>query len=125
MALRERALWKTIKPILNACFYAYRIESSVTPGFPDVVLINKNTAEVYFVELKALRNKSHIPAHGGLSTSQRNFHTAARTSGANNFVLALDGNDHYYIYQPDGVNPIKPSRITDIKRLCTILRLRS
>ena len=125
MALRERALWKKIKPILNQCFYTYRIESPITLGFPDVVLINKNTAEVYFLELKALRNKSHLPMHGGLSTSQRNFHTDATKAGANNFVVAIDGNDHYYIFEPDGINPIKATRITDIKKLCTILRLRS
>ncbi len=124
MALKERKLWKKIKPILAKNYYAYRIESSITPGFPDVVLINKHNGDVFLLELKAWRSTSHIPMFGGMSTSQRAFHADIRKTGANNFVLAIDGNDHYYIFQPDG-SVIKPDRVTDIDRLPAILLLRS
>ena len=125
MALKERKLWKTIKPVLEKVFHAYRIESSITPGFPDVVLIHKKRGNIFLLELKSWRSSSHVPTFGGLSTTQRNFHTNARMAGVNNFVIAINNNNEYYIFQPDGVNPINATIIRNIKGLSSILLLRS
>ncbi|MCH7928831.1 MAG: hypothetical protein IID03_12760, partial [Candidatus Dadabacteria bacterium] len=87
--ISESDLWKKLKAVIKKDFLAYRIESSVTPGFPDVVLIDRYNSVVYFIELKKWKSVGHTPQFGNVKTSQRNVHAALRKSGANNYVLGV------------------------------------
>ena len=121
MALRESALWKSLKQALPD-IQLYRIESSITPGFPDVIGVDKKTAEVYFIELKAWKSVGHTPQFGNTKTSQRIFHTQLRKIGANNYILGVNGVGKYYIGQFDGMNSIDWVYVEKLEDLLQFLR---
>jgi len=121
MALRESLLWKTLKKALPEILF-YRIESGITPGFPDVIGIDKQTAEVYFIELKAWKSIGHTPQFGNVKTSQRNVHADLRKVGANNYVLGINSVGKYYIGQFDGMNSINWVYVEKLGDLLQFLR---
>lgn len=121
--MRESDFWKKVKQVLYKDFLTYRIESSVTPGFPDVVAIHRKTAAVYFIELKSWKSTRLTPMHGSLTTAQRNFHTNVRKVGANNFVIGIDGNRVCWIAQPDGINYVNWVRIHELQDITVFLTM--
>ena len=112
--MNESRVWQALKESLNDYWLLYRIESSITPGFPDVIAFHKMSQRTFYIELKSWKSSTILPTFGALSTVQRNWHSIARKYGMNNFVFAVDLNGHYYLGQPDGMNPVKWTRIRDI-----------
>ncbi len=119
---RESDLWKKLKAVVKKDFLAYRIESSITPGFPDVVLIDRTNGEVHFVELKKWKSIGHTPQFGNVKTSQRNVHAALRKANANNYVLGINSVGKYYIGQFDGMNSIDWTYIKKLEDVLQFLR---
>ena len=118
----ESDLWKKLKAVIKKDFLAYRIESSVTPGFPDVVLIDRYNSVVYFIELKKWKSIGHTPQFGNIKTSQRNVHAALRKVGANNYILGINGVGKYYIGQFDGNNSIDWAYLKKLEDILQFLR---
>ncbi len=119
--MRERELWRQLRDTLKSDWLLYRIESSITPGFPDVVAIYKETGIVCFIELKAWKGANVIPMKGAMHTSQNEWHMAARKADANNYVLGITKAGTYHIGQPDGMNFIKWMRLYELKDIKEVL----
>ena len=80
----ETSFWKTLKEYLNRgdCIVS-RLESYVTPGFPDCLVYHKQTG-FFTLELKVVNSSSKVV----LSPFQIAWNTRHATVGAQSYILA-------------------------------------
>ena len=119
--MKERELWRKLRDELKDTWMLDRIESGVSPGFPDVIAIYRKTGKVCFIELKTWKGANVIPKYGALHTSQREWHMRATKANANNYLLGVTKRDVYYIGQPDGMNFIEWIHLHELKDVEEIL----
>jgi len=85
----ETRLWKNFKKLLKGGDYIFsRLESYVTPGFPDCLIFH-NVTGFFTVELKIIQSNNKLK----FSTFQMAWNTIHMIHGAPVFILAgsLDG----------------------------------
>ena len=86
----ETSFWKTVKIYLESGDYLVsRIESYVTPGFPDCVVYHKNCG-FFTLELKVMRRNKKGDAKVLVSPLQNAFHVSYSRKGAPVFILIKD-----------------------------------
>ena len=86
----ETNFWKTVKTYLeNGDYLVSRIESYVTPGFPDCVVYHKECG-FFTIELKVLRRNKKGDAKVLISPLQHAFHVSYSMKGAPVFILVKD-----------------------------------
>ena len=80
----ETSFWKTLKEYLNRGDYIVsRLESYVTPGFPDCLVYHKQTG-FFTLELKVVNSSTKVV----LSPFQIAWNTRHATVGAQSYILA-------------------------------------
>ena len=79
----ETNFWKSLKKYLDAGNYIYsRLESYVTPGFPDCLVYHKEIG-FFTVELKVANSSNKVV----LSPSQIAWNMRHATAGASSYIL--------------------------------------
>ena len=79
----ETNFWKTLKTSLEGGEYIVsRLESYVTPGFPDCLIYNKVTG-FFTVELKVVNSNNSVT----ISPFQIAWNMRYATAGANSYIL--------------------------------------
>ena len=90
----ETNFWKSFKKYLDDGKYmSSRIESYVTPGFPDCIVYHKSCG-FFTVELKGLRRNKKWEAKVLISPLQHAFHVSHSDKGAPVFILVHDPSTH-------------------------------
>ena len=87
----ETNFWKSLKKLLETGHHKYlisRLESYVTPGFPDCLVFNKDTG-FFTLELKVIQSNNKLK----ISPFQYAWNSLHSSLGAPVFILAtaLDG----------------------------------
>ena len=87
----ETNFWKSLKKLLETGHHKYlisRLESYVTPGFPDCLVFNKDTG-FFTLELKVIQSNNKLK----ISPFQYAWNSLPSSLGAPVFILAtaLDG----------------------------------
>jgi hypothetical protein len=86
----ETNFWKSFKKYLDDGKYmSSRIESYVTPGFPDCIVYHESCG-FFTVELKVLRRNKKGDAKVLISPLQHAFHVSHSDKGAPVFILVHD-----------------------------------
>ena len=86
----ETNFWKSVKTYLESGDYLVsRIESYVTPGFPDCVVYHKDCG-FFTIELKVIRRNKKGEAKVLISPLQHAFHVSYSMKGAPVFILVHD-----------------------------------
>lgn len=85
--MSEDALWRYVRgKLLPPGTHATRIESRVSPGFPDVHYVYRGQSGT--LELKFLRKKKPPFGDEGLNLEQRIWHREADSAGATAYLIA-------------------------------------
>lgn len=89
-AKTETNFWKSLKTCLSdGNFVVSRIESYVTPGFPDCVVFHKDTG-FFTLELKVLKRNKNGTKTVLISPLQNAWHVKHSMAGAPVFIMVYD-----------------------------------
>lgn len=89
-AKTETNFWKSLKTYLDdGNFIVSRIESYVTPGFPDCVVFHKDTG-FFTLELKVLKRNKNSTTTVLISPLQNAWHVKHSMAGAPVFIMVYD-----------------------------------
>lgn len=97
----ESSLWKTLHKKMKPHFETERIESHVTPGFPDVVFTSKDTGVSGFLELKHAhewpKRETTALQLDHFTMQQRSFFRRHGRIGGNVWMLLQVETDYFLI----------------------------